>query len=91
MTKTINKEVEINAFTFTNKKDFRSIPKTITVEDRRYSFVDSGLRYLVQQGQHLIRLFDMTDGQNTYRLKNEDDRWTLISIKTALWVGNSLQ
>lgn len=83
MTTTINKEVEINAFTFTNKQAFKSIPKTITVDDQRYSFIDSGLRYLVQQGQHLIRLFDMTDGQNTYRLKNENDQWTLISIKTA--------
>ncbi|MGZ6004694.1 MAG: hypothetical protein ACXWLH_00925 [Candidatus Saccharimonadales bacterium] len=84
MTQTINREVEINAFTFTNKNDFRSIPKTITVDDQRYSFVDSGLRYLVRQGQHLIRLFDLTDGQSTFRLKNEDDQWTLVSIKTAL-------
>jgi len=83
MTTTINKEVEINAFTFTNKNDFRSIPRTITVDDQRYSFIDTGLRYLVQQGQHLIRLFDMTDGQNTYRLKNEDDSWTLVNIKSA--------
>ena len=62
MTQTINQEVEINAFTFTNKNDFRSIPRTITVDDHRYSFVDSGLRYLIRQGQHLIRLFDLTDG-----------------------------
>ena len=81
MTTTINREVEINAFTFTNKNDFRSIPKIITVDDQRYSFVDSGLRYLVRQGQHLVRLFDMTDGQSTFRLKNEDDQWTLVSIK----------
>ncbi len=83
MTTAVNKEVEINAFTFTNKQAFRSIPKTITVDERRYSFIDSGLRYLVQRGQHLIRLFDMTDGQSTYRLRNEDDHWTLVSIKTV--------
>ncbi|HSX52778.1 MAG TPA: hypothetical protein VLF90_00180 [Patescibacteria group bacterium] len=77
----VNKEIEINAFTFTNKQEFKSIPRTITVDDQRYSFIDSGLRYLVQQGQHLIRLFDMTDGQSVYRLKNEDDQWTLVSIK----------
>lgn len=82
MTTTINREIEINAFTFTNKGNFRSVPKTITVGDQRYSFVDSGLRYLVRQGQHLVRLFDMTDGQKTFRLKNEDDQWTLVSIKT---------
>lgn len=80
---TLNKEIEINAYTFTNKQEFKSVPKTITVDNRRYSFVDSGLRYLVRQGQDLIRLFDMTDGQSIYRLKNEDDQWTLVSIKTA--------
>ncbi len=81
MTNLINKEVEINSYVFTNKNDFKSVPKTITVDNQRYSFIDNGLRYLVKQGQHLIRLFDMTDGQNTYRLKNEDDQWTLVSIR----------
>jgi hypothetical protein len=83
MTKTINREVEINAFTFATKKGFQSIPQIITVDNQRYSFVDSGLRYIVQQGHHLIRLFDMTDGKNTFRLRNENDQWTLVSIKTA--------
>lgn len=81
MTKMINREIEINAVTFTNKKGFQSIPQIITVDNQRYSFVDSGLRYLVRQGHHLIRLFDMTDGKSTFRLRNEDDQWTLVSIK----------
>jgi len=79
----INKEVEINAFAFTNKQGFKGIPQAITVDDHRYSFIDLGLRYLIQKGEHLTRLFDMTDGQSVYRLKNEDDHWTLVSIKTA--------
>lgn len=79
----INKEVEINSFSFTNKQAFRSVPRSITVDDHQYSFVDLGLRYLIQKGEHLIRLFDMTDGQSVYRLKNEDDHWTLVSIKAA--------
>ncbi len=83
MTTVINKEIEINSFAFTNKDGFSSIPKIITVDNRRYNFVDSGLRYLVKQGQHLVRLFDMTDGQSTFRLRQEDDSWTLVNIKTA--------
>jgi len=79
----MNQEVEINAFTFTNKHGFQSIPQAITVDDQRHSFIDLGLRYLIQKGEHLTRLFDMTDGQSVYRLKNEDDHWTLVSIKTA--------
>jgi hypothetical protein len=81
MTKSINREVEINAFTFSTKKGFQSIPQIITVDNHRYSFVDSGLRYIVQQGHHLIRLFDMTDGKSTFRIRNENDQWTLVSIK----------
>ncbi len=77
----MNKEIEINSYVFTNKNEFKSVPKTITVDDRQYSFIDSGLRYLVKHGQHLVRLFDMTDGQSTFRLKNEDNQWTLVSIK----------
>ena len=79
----MNKEVEINAFTFTNKHGFASIPQTITVDDQRHSFIDLGLRYLIRKGEHLTRLFDMTDGQSVYRLKNEDDHWTLVSVKTS--------
>ena len=79
----MNKEVTINSFVFTNKQGFKTIPQTITVDDQRHSFVDTGLRYLVQTGGHLIRLFDMSDGQSIYRLRNEDDNWTLESIKTA--------
>ena len=78
---TLNKEIEITSYVFTNKQDFKSIPQTIEVDDQRYSFIDSGLRYLVRQGHDLIRLFDMTDGQSTYRLKNEADHWTLVTIK----------
>lgn len=83
MTTMINKEIEVNSFAFTNKDGFSSIPRTITVDNRRYSFVDSGLRYLVKQGQHFVRLFDMTDGESTFRLRNEDDHWTLVNIKTV--------
>jgi len=78
---TLNKEIEITSFVFTNKQNFKSIPRTIEMDDQRYSFVDSGLRYLVKQGQDLIRLFDMSDGHNTYRIKNEHNQWTLVNIK----------
>jgi hypothetical protein len=74
-----NQEVEVNAFYFTNKKGLKSYPRSITVEHQQYSFSDMVMQYVVRQGQHLVRLFDMTDGINTYRLRNEDGRWILIS------------
>ncbi|HSX44619.1 MAG TPA: hypothetical protein VLF39_00695 [Candidatus Saccharimonadales bacterium] len=77
----MNHEIEINAYTFVNKRGIKSVPRTITVDDRSYSFIDSGLQYLIQTGQHLVRLFDMTDGQQLFRLRLEDNQWTLVNRK----------
>lgn len=74
-------DIEINAFTFINKNGFRGVPQIITVENQRYSFIDSGLQYLIKKGQHLVRLFDMTDGKQLFRLRCEDNQWTLVNIK----------
>lgn len=77
----MNAEIEINAVRFVNKRGIRSVPRAITVDDQRYSFVDAGLQYLVQTGQHLVKLFDLNDGQRQFRLRQEDNHWTLINIK----------
>jgi hypothetical protein len=82
MTKTINKEVEVNAFYFANGKSFKSFPKAITLDHKRYTFQD-GLQMLVQTGQEVIRYFDMTDGLNNYRLREEHDQWFLVSLRPA--------
>lgn len=74
-----NQEVEVNAFYFTDKKGLRSYPQRITAGHNQYSFTDLLMHYVVHQGQQLIRLFDMTDGINTYRLRNENGRWILVS------------
>ncbi|GAC1391833.1 MAG: hypothetical protein NVSMB46_05790 [Candidatus Saccharimonadales bacterium] len=83
-TNTVNKEIEVNSFYFTNHHNLKSFPKKITYENHQYSFIDSGLQYLVKKGQHIIRLFDMTDGTFTYRLKNEDNQWTLVNIRAVI-------
>lgn len=75
----INKEIEVNSYHFTNATSLKSYPQTITVEYERVSFTDLVMQYVIKQGQHLIRLFDVTDGNSTYRLRNEDGRWTLVS------------
>lgn len=80
MTTLVNKEIEINSVAFINRRGVKSVPRKITVDQAEYSFIDSGLQFLIQKGQHLIRLFDMTDGQQIYRLRLEDNRWTLVGI-----------
>lgn len=82
MTQFINKPVEVNSFFFSNGVQFKSFPKEITVDQTRYTFQD-GLQYLVQRGQDVIRLFDMTDGAQTYRLRQHQGVWTLVSLQGA--------
>lgn len=78
---TINEEVNVTEVYFLNKNSLRSFPKRMEYKNEEYHFVD-GLQYLVQKGQQAIRLFDMTDGINKYRLRfdNHAFTWTLLSI-----------
>ena len=84
MTTTINKEVTVTALYF-HGKQFKSFPKRIMLDNQEITFLDSGIQYLVQKGQHLIRLFDMTDGIASYRLKFDPEQWTwtLLRIQDA--------
>jgi hypothetical protein len=84
----LDKEVEIVAVYFRNhpKNDqrFESYPKRMVYEGREYTFLEDGLRYLIKRGQQLIQLFDVSDGQNQYRLKlDETNQWSLVGMKTA--------
>ena len=78
MTQTINKEIEVNAFYFNQGQSFKSFPRAITVDHKQYTFLD-GLQMLVQKGQDVIRFFDMTDGINNFRLRQDQDQWFLVS------------
>jgi len=80
MTTQINKEIEVNAFYFNQGQNFKSFPRAITVDHKRYTFVD-GLQMLVQKGQEAIKFFDMTDGLTNYRLKEENNQWFLVSLR----------
>ena len=82
----INKEVSVSAFYFKNNvksgSGMRSYPRAIELDGTEVSFAD-GLSYLVRKGQQIVRLFDMTDGDNTYRLRNTGSEWTLICMKAG--------
>lgn len=78
--KIMNETINVNSFYFPGGSVERALPKTIEHGFDRIAFTD-GLQYLVQKGSRFIRLFDMDDGRNTYRLKHEEDQWTLISVK----------
>lgn len=79
----INKNVEVNSFYFTTGRSFKSFPASITLENQQYSF-KSGLQMMVRRGEEVVRLFSMTDGLTNYRLRQENDQWTLIGLEPVL-------
>lgn len=85
----INEEVNVTGLYFrSGKPDERHLkgyPKRMEYEGREYTFIESGLRYLMRKGQQLFEVFDVTDGTSAYRLKFDADAhiWTLIGV----WEG----
>ena len=63
----INQEVNINALYFRARGgSLKSFPKRMEYDGREYTFLESGLQMLLGKGHDLIKLFDMTDGKQTY-------------------------
>ncbi len=84
--RTINREVEITALAFQRRPGGRGTqgyPRRMVWNDREVNFVDLGMHYLVQTGDALVKLFDLSDGSNTYRLRQADNRWTLVGMKAG--------
>jgi hypothetical protein len=77
----VNREVTVNSFYFTQNQNFKSFPRRIELDGTFITFIESGLRLLVKSGQRLAELFDMSDGVKTYRLKLENEHWTLVGVK----------
>ncbi len=81
----INQIVNVNSFYFkdTNAdRQLKTYPRAVEFGNTTISFLD-GLQYLIHKGKRIIQLFDMTDGRTIFRLKLEDDQWTLIGTKSG--------
>jgi hypothetical protein len=78
----INQSVTINSFYFKGKEQLKSYPRQMEFGNRQYTFQD-GLRHLVRKGQRVFELFDMTDGQTTFRIAQLNGEWRLIGTKAA--------
>ncbi|MEO7364326.1 MAG: hypothetical protein ABIV43_02350 [Candidatus Saccharimonadales bacterium] len=79
-------EIQITAVTFREAPGYQrleSYPRRMVYGGREYTFVEQGMRFLVQKGQALIKLFDVSDGQNRFRLRCEGDHWTLVTMQAA--------
>ena len=77
----IAKEVNVPELYFKNEGRLAAFPRRVELDGREYTFMD-GLRYLVQKGQQLVQVFDMTDGDRDYRLQFDDVQrsWTLVDM-----------
>ena len=80
MTQLINENVNVTAVRF--RQDLETVPHRIEYGGRSYTFVDSGMRYLIRRGEHMVRLLDMSDGHSKFRLRYDDELsgWKLLSI-----------
>lgn len=76
----VNQIINVTSFYFANGRNFKSYPRQIEFGTTRTTFVD-GIQYIVKQGEKAVKLFDMTDGHTTYRLRNENDSWTLVGTR----------
>lgn len=85
----INQNVTVNSFFFKdtdNANRLETFPRQMEYGNRQYTFQD-GLHKLVRRGQRMFELFDMTDGQTTFRLARRSDmpsnEWRLIGTKAS--------
>ena len=81
--KVVNEQVDVTALYFRKSKaGLKSFPKRIEYEGQALTFLESGLQIMVNKGQEIVQLFQMTDGFNDYRLRHDvrSQQWTLMAI-----------
>lgn len=72
----INKEVAVTGLYFHPGAKLQAFPRRIEWEGGTYTFRD-GLRRLAEKGEEI---FEMTDGEQSFRLRNQASHWTLLEI-----------
>lgn len=79
-----NKEVTIDAVYFRNQNGLTGYPKHMVMDGKGITF-KSGLQRLQTEGQRIVKLFEMTDGNNEYQLKLDPNArsWQLLRIVQA--------
>lgn len=79
-TQVINQNINVTAVRFGRK--FEPIPQRIEFGGRSIHFVDDGICIAIKSGQHVTRLFNMSDGFSHFRLRQAtgESSWQLVSI-----------
>ena len=77
----VHQEIEITSVAFhqqPSNERLQSYPRRMVYAGREYTFIEVSMQYLVRKGQQLVQLFDMFDGSTLYRLRCENNHWTLV-------------
>ena len=87
----VNQPIDITAPGFTRAKGpcLQSWPRCMVWQEKEYSFAELSMQYLVQKGQELIRLFDVSDGQTIFRLRqNPEGSGRLLALRRQFRRGD---
>ncbi|MBI1952376.1 hypothetical protein HYS42_01475 [Candidatus Saccharibacteria bacterium] len=79
----VNRDVNIVAYYFRQgAKRLRCFPKKMEWAGKSIVFTEMGLHHPTRQGQRMIHVFDMTDGNADYRLEFDAEllTWKLVYI-----------
>lgn len=77
----INEQITVTAVGFRKNKDLVTYPKRIEFRGVSYSFIDAGLRCLINCRGIIAEILTLSDGQTDYHLRHDNNGvWTLLSI-----------
>lgn len=77
-TNTINSPVSITAMAF--GRDMQPIPKRMEWAGRTYQFIDRGIRVVSRRGESIMSTVTMSDGSQSFCLRQAGGMWTLLSV-----------
>lgn len=75
MTVKINRPVDVTAVLFNSK--FETLPRRIEFDGRTLTFGKNSIELCESNGG---KLFNLKKGHETYRLRHDEKRWTLLEI-----------
>ena len=83
MKNSVEKNVNVLAYYFkANGPKLNGFPKKIEFDGRVIEFIENGLQSLSEQGQRIVQIFEMSDGQSNYKIEFDDEKndWKLINL-----------
>ena len=74
----INSPVSITAIGF--GRGMEAIPRRMELDGRTYQFIDRGIRVVSRRGESSMSTVTMSDGSQSFCLRQTGSAWTLLSV-----------